>query len=99
MEKHTHKIVSKVTHFNFRPVNYCNASNPAKNEIFQGLRTRRTTVEQAYTCLFKGRLPLLTPDSTISTLDQILEIINITIMFSILFFAFAFDRVFFQPIE
>lgn len=64
-DKHTHKVISKVTQFNFGSINYCDAPNPTKNKIFKRLGTSRTTVKQTYTGFLKGSLSLFTPYSAI----------------------------------
>lgn len=62
----THEVVAKVALFYLGTVNYSDASNPSKYQIFQCLGTSRPAVEKAYTRFFKGCLPLFTPDPTIS---------------------------------
>lgn len=58
---YTHKVISKVSHFNFGAIYNSDTSNTTKNKIFQGLRTSRATIQQAYTRFLKGSLSLIAP--------------------------------------
>lgn len=63
MCNYTHKVISKVSHFNFGAIYNRDTSNATKYEIFQGLWASWATIQQAYTCFLKGSLSLLTPYS------------------------------------
>lgn len=43
--KHTQKIVSKVTQFDFRSINDGDASNATKNKVLQGFRASRAAIQ------------------------------------------------------